>query len=285
MRNLLAWFDARRRVAALALLGLLALVVLSAGRTPEADEWMRIPDLGNFLLALLGLVSLVGLVLVVIVRPTARGRRHPTELRPLLAVLLLIVVVAAAMWLDPPELAVVEPTVAGQQQSGSAGDPVAGTGIAAEASGTDLAVLALIVVAIATVVVRSLRRAAVSPPAPAPSEDQELAADLEKAMVRAHRHLTDEPDPRTAVLLAYASLEQTLADGGHQRHPAETPTEHIDRVLVVVPVLAAPALVLGRLYELARFSYQTITESQRREAIASLDRAIDVLAVDRTRRA
>jgi hypothetical protein len=79
-------------------------------------------------------------------------------------------------------------------------------------------------------------------------------------------------------LAAYASLERALTERGHGRDPAETPTEHLARVLADDPGLAPPAIQLGALYELARFSDREITIDDQHRAAESLDRARHRLA-------
>jgi hypothetical protein len=50
------------------------------------------------------------------------------------------------------------------------------------------------------------------------------------------------------------------------------------RVLADIPVLAIPAMRLGNLYQVARFSREVITEEQRHDAARALDQARDSLA-------
>ena len=86
-----------------------------------------------------------------------------------------------------------------------------------------------------------------------------------------------------AVLAAYASLERALAERDRPRHPAETPTEHLARVLAAFPMVASPAVRLGQLYEVARFSDHPITNNDRNragEALARARRALVTLADD-----
>ncbi len=84
-------------------------------------------------------------------------------------------------------------------------------------------------------------------------------------------------DPRSAVMTAYHRLEQALAEQGHPRRSAETPTEHLDRLLDRLSIDHTPFLDLARRYELARFSNEPITEADRDRAASDLARARDDL--------
>ena len=82
--------------------------------------------------------------------------------------------------------------------------------------------------------------------------------------------LEREPDPRRAVIGAWARMERGLAAAGLPRHPAEAPFEYAGRVLEAA--LARPASVhrLTGLFERAKFSRHRIGEGDRELAIAAL---------------
>ena len=82
--------------------------------------------------------------------------------------------------------------------------------------------------------------------------------------------LEREPDPRRAVIAAWARMERGLAAAGLPRRPAEAPFEYAGRVLE--SALARPASVhrLTGLFERAKFSRHAIDEADRDEAIAAL---------------
>jgi hypothetical protein len=82
--------------------------------------------------------------------------------------------------------------------------------------------------------------------------------------------LEGEPDPRRAVIAAWARMERGLAAVGLPRHPAEAPFEYAGRVLE--SALARPASVhrLTGLFERAKFSRHAIGDQDRDEAIAAL---------------
>jgi Domain of unknown function (DUF4129) len=96
--------------------------------------------------------------------------------------------------------------------------------------------------------------------------------------------LESEPDPRRAVIAAWARMEHGLAAAGLPRHPAEAPFEYAGRVLeaALVPIDRGtpsgfpgplrPGSVhrLTGLFERAKFSQHRIGEGDREQAIAAL---------------
>jgi len=219
-------------------------------------------------------------VLIAYLRPNRYRARHGS--RPRLSLLSLLflttVVVLVALAIGPqeapeeqilPEL----PTASTSQQEG--------TRLTGERSvdgqGSDIAALLLIFVIAGALLVRSARRTA-PPSRQQVGSDEMREANLGPAIDEATRQLQMGSEPRMAVMAAYASLERALAELGHDRHPADTPTEHLARALAAVPAVAAPSVRLGHLYELARFSAQPITEADRVRAAESLAQARRTLA-------
>ena len=82
--------------------------------------------------------------------------------------------------------------------------------------------------------------------------------------------LEREPDPRRAVIGAWARMEAGLAAAGLPRHPSEAPFEYAARVLETA--LARPGSVhrLTGLFERAKFSHHDIGQGDRDQAIAAL---------------
>jgi hypothetical protein len=90
--------------------------------------------------------------------------------------------------------------------------------------------------------------------------------------------LRGEPDPRRAVIAAYARTERGLAARGFARQPSETPTEYLQRALTggkdtsdVRLFGVAPLGELTALAERARFSALAVDETMRTRAIAALE--------------
>jgi hypothetical protein len=90
--------------------------------------------------------------------------------------------------------------------------------------------------------------------------------------------LEREPDPRRAVIAAWARMERGLAAAGLPRQPAEAPFEYAARVLEAS--LARPDSVhrLTGLFERAKFSHHSIGLADRDQAIAALRRVRQELA-------
>ena len=90
--------------------------------------------------------------------------------------------------------------------------------------------------------------------------------------------LRTEPDPRRAVVAAYARMERGLAARGFARQPWETPTEYLQRALSGGKSAAAfpagglePLSELTALAERARFSTLAVDETMRSRAITALE--------------
>jgi hypothetical protein len=275
------WFNARRRVVAYALLGWVALIVVGAGRPPAANEWFVVPDLGSVLPAILGALAVIELVLIAYVRPNRyRARRVSRQGLSLLSLLFITTVVVLVALAIGPQEAPEEPILS-ELPTASTSQPE-GTGVAGERSvdgqGRDIATLLLIFVIAGALLVRSARRTARSPSRQQSGSEEMHEADLGPAIDAATQQLRMGPEPRMAVMAAYAGLERALAKLGHDRHPADTPTEHLAKALAAVPTVAAPSVRLGHLYELARFSAEPITEDDRIRAAESLAEARRTLA-------
>jgi Domain of unknown function (DUF4129) len=75
---------------------------------------------------------------------------------------------------------------------------------------------------------------------------------------------------RLAVIRAYARIEQTFAAHGVPREKADTPLEHLTRVLEGLSVSASSARRLTELYEHAKFSSHAIDPTMKDDAIEAL---------------
>jgi hypothetical protein len=102
---------------------------------------------------------------------------------------------------------------------------------------------------------------------------EELALALDDAIddVRA------EPDPRRAVIKAYARVEAILAAYGLPRDPAETPYEFLARSLTRLDASRDAVSRLTGLFEWAKFSLHEIEPSMREDAIEALTAVRDEL--------
>lgn len=90
--------------------------------------------------------------------------------------------------------------------------------------------------------------------------------------------LRQEPDPRRAVIRAYAAMEVALGRRGFPRRPFEAPLEYLARVLGDLHIEPSHVSALTNLFELARFSQHEVGESQRAAAIEMLHAIREELA-------
>jgi uncharacterized membrane protein YedE/YeeE len=123
-----------------------------------------------------------------------------------------------------------------------------------------VALLAMIGIVVAQLVADQRRR---RPPRTPAERLVELLDDTLEDLER-------EPDPRRAVIGAWARMEAGLAAAGLPRHPSEAPFEYAARVLETA--FARPASVhrLTGLFERAKFSHHAIGQADRDQAIAAL---------------
>jgi hypothetical protein len=105
----------------------------------------------------------------------------------------------------------------------------------------------------------------------------QVAAELAVLLERTIADLRAEPDPRTAVIAAYAQMEVALADVGLRRRADEAPREYLGRVLPDVGAQTASVERLTRLFERAKFSPHAIDAAMKDEAIDALDSLRDDL--------
>jgi hypothetical protein len=82
--------------------------------------------------------------------------------------------------------------------------------------------------------------------------------------------LLDEPDPRRAVIAAYARMETLFAGAGVTRHENETPREYLRRLVVRMTGHAEAVERLTMLFERAKFGSTDVTSLMKRTAIAML---------------
>ncbi|HEX6699872.1 MAG TPA: DUF4129 domain-containing protein [Gaiellaceae bacterium] len=83
--------------------------------------------------------------------------------------------------------------------------------------------------------------------------------------------LRAEPDPRRAVIAAYARMERSLAAHGIPRRRFEAPHEYLSRVLSEVSGGRLAATRLTALFERARFSPHEVDENMKASAIEAIE--------------
>ena len=137
-----------------------------------------------------------------------------------------------------------------------------------------IAAAAALAALLAVWVAHRSRRRALGPrsrtPAP-PSLDDVLADTVDD--------LRSEPDPRRAVIAAYARLERALAAAGHPRVQSDAPGEYLGRVLRDADVTPAAVARLTTLFAAAKFSQHEVGEEMRIEAIEALEEVREDLRV------
>jgi hypothetical protein len=87
---------------------------------------------------------------------------------------------------------------------------------------------------------------------------------------RTIEELRRDPDPRHAVISAYAWMEDELTENGWGRRPSSAPFEYLDEALRELAVPPVPARTLTDLFEIARFSRRPVDPSMKDRAIAAL---------------
>jgi len=261
---------ARVALLALAAAALLALVAVGAARGPLRGGGGRpaFPaDLVASLLLLLLVAVVAALVLALVVLVPDQRLRPPRSHRRSVLVALLPLAAVLFLWLfgEPlglldrlrldgapastlPVLDAAEPSVT-PARPGPLPLLVAGA-----------AVVAMVAIVAAWLLADRRRR---GPPRTAAERLVELLDDTLDDLER-------EPDPRRAVIAAWARMERGLAAAGLPRRPAEAPFEYVGRVLVASPVEPAHVHRLTDLFERAKFSRHTIDQAMREEAVAAL---------------
>ena len=133
-----------------------------------------------------------------------------------------------------------------------------------------VAALVLAALAVAALVIAN-RRANPSSAQAGLAEELALTLDLSLDDLRA------ETDPRRAVIAAYARLERVLAAHGEPRQDADTPEEHLARVLGHLDVDRRAVRRLVDLFVQAKFSQHDVDARMKDEAIGALEQVRDEL--------
>jgi len=119
----------------------------------------------------------------------------------------------------------------------------------------------------ATVVAATLRKRERRRGSPSSQARRAAAAST---LERTIDDLRKDPDPRHAVISAYAWMEDELAASGWGRRPSEAPFEYLDDALRELAVPPTSAHSLTELFEVARFSRHRVDLAMKDRAIAAL---------------
>ena len=109
---------------------------------------------------------------------------------------------------------------------------------------------------------------------PLEGDEEALADELELLLDDALADLRAEPDPRKAVIAAYARMERAFARFGLPREGSEAPLEYLERIareVAHIPGAARLAFELTHLYERARFSAHEVDAGMKEDAIRALE--------------
>jgi hypothetical protein len=97
-----------------------------------------------------------------------------------------------------------------------------------------------------------------------------LAVALDEVLADSLDDLRAEPDPRRAVIRAYARMERTFAAYGVAREEAEAPLEYMVRALDSLSVSSYSVRRLTQLFSRAKFSSHEVDAGMKDEAIEAL---------------
>jgi Domain of unknown function (DUF4129) len=278
----------RVALPAVAAAALLAVVAMGSRRGPlgRGEGRPTYPaDLVDSLLALLLVGGLAAGVLAVIALLPDQRLRTPRARRGGYLTVLLPLALVLAVWLFREPLGLLGDLADGPPPTSIPPDPAATA--APEQPRADPGVVPVLVagvavLAMAGIVVGQLlaeRRRRGPPRTPA----ELLVELLDDTLDDVER----EPDPRRAVIAAWARMERGLAAAGLPRRASEAPLEYAGRVLATAagppgqpfgafPTGPTPAVRpasvrrLTDLFERAKFSHHTIDRAMRDEAVAAL---------------
>jgi hypothetical protein len=85
--------------------------------------------------------------------------------------------------------------------------------------------------------------------------------------------LRGEPDPRRAVIAAYAAMERSLSRAGFGRERSEAPLEYLRRVIAAPTSVGEEVRTITLLFQHAKFSQHAVEEPMRGRAIEALARS------------
>jgi uncharacterized protein DUF4129 len=137
-----------------------------------------------------------------------------------------------------------------------------------------LVIGSLVVIGVAVAMIVSRRQRPLT-------QDEIIARELAGALDDSLDALRAEPDPRKAVIAAYARLERVLAAHRLERLRSETPHEYLTRVLEDLDVAPRSVRRLTDLFTEAKFSHHAVDAAMKEEAIDALTTVRDELRARR----
>jgi hypothetical protein len=134
-----------------------------------------------------------------------------------------------------------------------------------------LIIIGLIVAVVVAFTLASRRRSQ------ARDDDAVVAEQLADVLEETLDDLRAEPDPRRAVIAAYARLERSFASAGVPRRKQETAMEYVPRALEGLEVDPVAVQALTELFTTAKFSQHPVDDGMKGDAISALERIRDDL--------
>jgi hypothetical protein len=200
---MVCWFDPRRRLIALALATWVVVVVAGAGERSRASARIGVPDLSGLVAATLSLSAVVGLVVLIVMRPRLRGGASTQRARSIRGLLLLTMVIVMLVLAfgdrDTFEEPEAEPAATAEADivSGESEAPTDESGGATD--GGDIVALILVAAVAAGVLVWSGSRPRPDPAGADIEAEPPVVQDLAPAFGEATALLLHGRDPREAV--------------------------------------------------------------------------------------
>jgi hypothetical protein len=106
-----------------------------------------------------------------------------------------------------------------------------------------------------------------------PRRAPRTADDLVAALDAGLEELSDtDRDPRRAVIACWVRLEDAAAAAGTPRHPGDSPTDYVGRLLAEQRVDAGVLAALLAVYREARYATHTVDDQMRQQARSALER-------------
>jgi hypothetical protein len=272
---------AARRVAAVAVLLAVTLVGLRArGTFSHAPDSAAVGATGAVLAVALaaaeGVALIAFIVVLVLARPQRQEQEQDDELwRPRFPwwAKTLAVLVALAALVTPFAVLFTRKTskrpavAASVAHPGHRLDPVH----AAPSHAGLWPVIAGMVIAVALVLVLTLRSRRGRQDGPRPRQDRRVAA-LARSLAAGRAALAASPEPRAAIISCYAAMERGFAAAGSAPAAADTPAEVLARATGAGIVSSPPAEALTGLFRRARYSTEPMTNTDSDAAAAALAR-------------
>ncbi len=263
---------------------LVAVVAVTADgaplKAPTDDGRAGLPDRLLAGLEVAVLVAGVLLVVVIVITAITSGSGRKPSYRGRRSILRTILVMVALMFVAGALLARQRDDHQNEQDTQQA----VATTVAADSSSEatrpmwPLVLLGtVVVVALVTAAWAARRRRPTFDAEVSPRPVDEVRRAAGSAFAASLADLEAEPDPRRAIVAAYARLLDGLDAAGFGRHAAEAPEEHLRRVLEQLRVPPAPLRTLVALFAEARFSEHPLTAAHKQAAIDAFRAARDSL--------